>query len=296
MYKLAKKLRPIIGNLKIGKYIENKLIQKSNTMSPPPIFIVGLPRSGSTLLYQLIFNYYNVSFFSNFTSFFFSYPASILLLTKHFHLKSRVKTYESNFGLTKGFFSPSEAGGLYRCWFSETSNISNEHIKKTCNKISDIFERPFVWKNLNLSLEIERLYKIFPNALFIKINRRLEYICQSIYLKSLNSDGIDIKGFEKSNLQKKNNLLIAVIEEAKLFDKKINTLLKQSDMNSITVDYELLCDDYLNVLKTIKEVYSNTGYNLVQKKNFLNISFQSDDKVKLNERRWEMMLEQIYKK
>jgi len=37
----------------------------------PPIFIVGAPRSGSTLLYQLLAYYYNFSYFTNYSSLFY---------------------------------------------------------------------------------------------------------------------------------------------------------------------------------------------------------------------------------
>jgi len=50
---IGKKIQTLLGGLSYGEKCERTLIQKHEHLAFQPIFIIGLPRSGSTLLYQL---------------------------------------------------------------------------------------------------------------------------------------------------------------------------------------------------------------------------------------------------
>lgn len=294
MYKLLKIIQSYVGNIKVGKQLEKKTIQTTKIL-PPPIFVIGLPRSGSTLLYQIISTHFSVSFFSNLLSFFFGYPATIALLTKYFHLHSRIKKYSSNYGVTPGIFSPSEAGAIYRLWFSDDSLISDEYIKNTINKISETLQkRPFVWKNLNLSTKIERLANIFPNAIFIKVDRRLEYVSQSIYLKTKNDDGIHIQGFEKDELKKSDNLLEIVIDRVIDFENQINNQLSKINNRILTISYEKLCLNTVEIIKLIEIEYNKSDFVLKTTKKDFNFNLYPQEKVLLNKEQWNQVLEKIH--
>ena len=79
-----------------------------------PIFIIGVPRSGSTLLYQIIINYFKVIFPNNLIKLI---PDSLYLgfwFTKIFN-KKLLPIFNSNYGDTSkyGLFQPSEFGGMW---------------------------------------------------------------------------------------------------------------------------------------------------------------------------------------
>ena len=53
------------------------LLDTEEKLEYPPIFIIGAPRSGSTLLYQVLTDYFEVGYISNLHAHFFGSPACL---------------------------------------------------------------------------------------------------------------------------------------------------------------------------------------------------------------------------
>jgi len=293
MYELAKKIRPIIGNIKIAQRIEKKIIEKDSSYNLPPIFIIGLPRSGSTLLYQLICNYFYVGYFSNICSLFYGSPVTIMALTKRFHKNLNIKEFISHYGTTKGLFSPSEAGGIYRSWFNETKKITYNQRRKSINKITNMFERPFVWKNLNLSKQVEKLNTIFPDALFIKMERKLEFICQSIYLRIQSHENINIEEFEQIKYTEERNKLNRIINTIIKFDQNLNRDISRLNLNFIAISYEIMCNNPNHVLNQIEQAYLKKGHPLYRRSQEHIEKFLPAERIKLNNIEWRQIKSQL---
>lgn len=288
--RIAKKIRDYFGGASLGRIIEKKYFQKAQH-SYPPIFILGLPRSGTTLLYQLIVTKFKTCYFSNIASVFYSFPVSISYISKPFQKFESTKRFESNYGVTKGLFAPSEAGGIYRYWNNHQPDGKSDFFQNTISNISKEYNCPFVWKNLNLSLQITYLQKIFPNALFIKIDRNLEFVIQSIYEKIKMGDSIDVAGFESIYLNE--NLIENITREALILDSKINKELECDQVNSITIQYDMLFDDLNNVLAKIEAAYALSGFRLI-KRNSTNVSIlETRNEIKLSSDEWNQILKSL---
>lgn len=150
---------------------ENDLDIPDNNNNLSPIFIVGAPRSGSSILWQLIAKYYRIVYISNFMALFPSRMSKIFCLTWQSILNYN-KIKHSQYGYISGLNSPNEAGALMDLWFD---NKLNQHqilsIRNTVARISKMAKSPFVFKNLNNSIRIENILKIFPDAKFIYLKR-----------------------------------------------------------------------------------------------------------------------------
>jgi len=284
--RIAKRARFILGGFQIGRQLEEKIINSKKSYYSPPIFIIGLPRSGSTLLYQLITHHFKVSYFSNLSSFFFSYPATVTFLTLLFHKKFNIKSFQSKFGFTYGIFAPSEAGAIYRYWF-DGSKPRTQLFRQTCNKITDLMKRPFVWKNLNLSYEIDRIYSMYSNALFVLVERDLDYT------RTVDGPGLGIKGLTKNDLMSSSDLLKVVVEHIKKMNDQIYKSLKNDNINLIKVRYSDLCQDYSNQLTLIERLYASNDYFLERKNEFSYLHFKIEDFQKLTNPEWEYLLHLI---
>ena len=162
-----------------------------------PIFIIGAPRTGSTLLLQLLLNCYHFSYISNIASFFHSCPSTVTFLAQRILGKYGNKDLKSEYGYVSGLKAPSEAGPLMDCWFGkdltriDVSYRNIDLVKQSMSAISHSMGGPFLFKSMKLSLKIEDLAEIFPKALFANIKRDPIYTAQSIILtrrKLLNSD------------------------------------------------------------------------------------------------------------
>ena len=156
----------------LNKY-EQFLVKKAtaaNTKEVIPCFIIGAPRTGSTLLFQLLLNYYSFSYISNLTSFFYTCPSTITVLSRHMLSKYQNRNLISKYGYIGGFAAPSEAGPLMDYWFGNdltTINVPEKHIdfvRNSISAISSVMGGPGLFKNMKLSLKIEPLEKMFPQG------------------------------------------------------------------------------------------------------------------------------------
>jgi len=169
---------------------QNKRYSKVKT-SISPVFIVGAPRTGSTLLYQLLTQYFNTSYFDNLIHlarenvlFGFWLSNKIFKCRPHNSFKSKHGNT-----LKEGLHAPSEAGQIWLRWLPKHDNyfnikdVSNENIEFIRNNISYVlnkFNKPLVIKNNYNGLRIPLLKEINSNSKIIFIKRDPFFTAQSI--------------------------------------------------------------------------------------------------------------------
>ena len=138
------------------------------------IFILGSPRTGSTLIYQIMINFYNLFYFTNLTNnYFYKYPFIGSVLSVPF-IKS-VK-YESDHGKTKGLFGPSEGSYIFKNWFAVGNKMlpdKKNHMVNMFRNIQRFIKRPIIIKNAWNCFRIPALAELLPNAMFIWIRRNI---------------------------------------------------------------------------------------------------------------------------
>jgi len=178
-------LSPII------KFWENKKIKKyaSMPLKHQPIFIIGAPRTGSTILYQTITNQLDVLYIDNlickfYRNLFFGFCLSDKLFKQKAH-----NSFDSDHGNTKGLHAPSECGGFWYRWFPsdrhfiDYNDITDAMMSEIRNEIIAIinyFDKPLVFNNNNMALRIRLLRQIFPGAKFIIADREPLFVSQSL--------------------------------------------------------------------------------------------------------------------
>lgn len=157
--------------------------------STMPIFIIGPPRSGTTLLYQVMINSLDVAYFNNLSAAFAEAPAVGFWLSERFGRQVQ-HDYQSSFGRTSGWWGPHEAGRFWYRWFPSgmhvfvpSSELPAESVKELRREIQGIVSitgRQPVFKNTYNSVRVGPLAKAFPNAVFIQMLRDPVDIAQSI--------------------------------------------------------------------------------------------------------------------
>ncbi len=167
-----------------------------------PVFIIGAPRTGSTILYQVITNELDVLYIDNLAcslhrNIFFG----VWLSRKIFKSKPHNNFMAEHGNTSKyGAHAPSECGSFWYRWmpkdrhFVDEGDISDKAIREIRQEITSIInyhDKPLVFKNLNAALRMRVLSKIFPKAKFIWIKRDPLYVSQSI-LKAREKVNVDI--------------------------------------------------------------------------------------------------------
>lgn len=160
----------------------------------PILFVVGAPRSGHTLLSQVLHSSGGFATPSNFVSRFWlaPYVAAMIERTLMTGQKEHLSNFQSSYGKTAGLSEPHEFGHFLRRWlpFRETHKAEIEKIPeekaaefaREAAALEQAYGRILFLRNIVYGLNIQLLRHVFPRALFVVCRRNTLYQAQSILL------------------------------------------------------------------------------------------------------------------
>ena len=144
-----------------------------------PVFIVGAPRCGSTLLSQVLVQTLDVGYFTNLHAQFYGSPAMIQQIIQQ--TRHRVDfDFNSEHGKTRGWFAPSENGEYwYRFFRRSPAYVGANDIdprmgrafRRSIQRFTNVCGRPIILKNLYAALRLEVLQTYLPEAKYIVLHR-----------------------------------------------------------------------------------------------------------------------------
>jgi Sulfotransferase family len=166
------------------QWIEHVLVRRVLRATPhlhAPVFVIGAPRSGSTLICKVLIDQYRFAYISNLSSYFFRTLCLGIWLAQRLRLAAPRQGYHSSYGVTEGWSSPNEAGCFWYRWFpagmkiyvpdGELSAAARDEIRREIHAASALFGAPMIFKNLYNSMRIGPLLECFPEASFIVCER-----------------------------------------------------------------------------------------------------------------------------
>jgi len=241
-----------------------------NSEQIPIIFIVGIPRSGTTLLSQLIARYLPVGYINNITARFWMRPSVGIRLTKALYLddfgRSNI-TFKSDLGKTTNPEDPHEFGYFWSHWLNlkdyPTHNLPTDALvdKKGLKEvleneiISNIGMPAVVFKNLICGFQAELLTELHPNSIFVHVKRNLYDSVASLLeaRKKLFGNYTTFFSLKPSTYPFIQNLSPEEEVTKQLLDceNEIVLELSKQSVNEISLYYEDVCKDPLLILKTI---------------------------------------------
>lgn len=280
LYNYQNKFLGLLINIfqkKIAKDESKVITNLQFTSTYSPIFIVGSPRTGSTILFEKLTNELDVLYPNNlswkfYKNFFFSF-----LLSKKLYNDKAHNCFDSDHGGTLGcgWNAPSECGTFWRKWididnknFYDKNDLSKEQkneIKQDILNVINYFDKPILFKNLVNGQMIRLLLDIFPNAKFIFVKRDMLLTAQSI-LKAKRKNGMQdntywsIKPKNYQELKQIKNPYEQIIKQIYCIEKQIiddSKLLSKE--NFLIVNYENLEDDLVKA-KDFLNVKSRKNY------------------------------------
>lgn len=169
-------------------------------MNVSPVFIVGPPRSGTTLAYQLVSQQFDLAYFNHFMDILYGMPNTVSRISKLLPAYHDFD-YTSSYGRISGILSPTEHPGFwYWCGLlrPDSSHLTEEDslaqsqidmIRSIINSITAIRDKQYIFKCLYLTYNIRLLAKILPSSGFIVLDRDPFTVSKSLYLaRSRNTD------------------------------------------------------------------------------------------------------------
>jgi hypothetical protein len=260
--------------------LETQLVSGYTKPQYPTIFICGPPRSGTTLLMQLVIACFKVGYVNNLMARFWKVPYIGAVLAHELRRRQSPRSPEfvSELGTTYGYEGPHEFGFFWQKWFpyNETHQTSEEDLQKQdTNRLlqelaamESIFDAPLAFKNgIVLSLNIPTLATLFPKAVFLVCQREPVYIAQSILQARIKAHGDkktwwSVKPQEYTWLK---NLpyLEQIAGQVYYTEKRIQESLSNLEAHRfIKLDYREICKNPVQQMERIQTLFEKAGYQL----------------------------------
>lgn len=156
----------------------------------PSVFILGLPRSGTTLLYQILANSLDVAWPTNLMARFWGAPAVGMRLSRVLGLFDQPVELRSEHGVTNGAHSPHEFGYFWLNWlrYDDVLHKGDLHermidwkgLTRKLRSICAQAGKPVLYKNLLYAYHLEAFARATPESLFVLCQREPADVAVSI--------------------------------------------------------------------------------------------------------------------
>ena len=167
-----------------GMTVERMLLLNDWQTDQPQVFILGLPRSGTTLVYQYLAHRLDVAYFTHGDGIYHAFPLTAALLAGRGGYES---DFASDYGKSTGRAAPHEAGGFWNRslgaedYIESVSPAIQRRLYRTVAGLQVLSGgKPFVNKNVKHLLRLPVLSRIFPHAHFLVVERSLHDTALSI--------------------------------------------------------------------------------------------------------------------
>jgi|GEM_PF-2449890 len=174
------------------KYLFGDTKMVKNKGNVPLVFIVGVPRSGTTAIYQYLCSVPGTNYIDNVMHLFYWNLGLGKRISKVLFRDVPNETLKSKHGKTwmYSWHGPSECTPFWNQFFDNSTTHSmvnrtldknsGRHLKESVKMLAASGDGPLVIKNLGLSLKVEVLNELFPDALFIYVQRDMQDVKRSV--------------------------------------------------------------------------------------------------------------------
>tara|TARA_Y100000588_G_scaffold165130_1_gene179218 strand:+ start:1395 stop:2345 length:951 start_codon:yes stop_codon:yes gene_type:complete len=259
--------------------------------SSPPVFIIGPPRSGTTVLYQLLCKHFNFGYTNNFVADWYNIPITATRLYNIFSSQTSSIELTSNYGKSSNLYGPNEFGKFWYRWFSKTHELKDNYplienkLRLEIAGLTKIHQKPMLFKNVINSMRINVLSQIFDNSIFIVLNRENLDIAQSILNARIELYNNKNHSWSVITSALQTNPEIPyykqIVHQIRGVTSNINLARKNiGDNKFIFVDYKELCNNTDQVLKSIHSQLNTRGIRVDAYNNYPNkLNYSTGKKV-----------------
>ena len=252
---------------------------KISTLRWPPVFIIGVPRSGTTFLSQLLLANFEFAYFPNIANRFYMCPLYATRVTKLL-LKPYNSKFRSKYGFESGAMAPSEAGNIWNRWFPHENRegynytpvdyLTRSQIQQCYHVVAhqeSIFRAPFLNKNVKMSVRLPALQRIFPHVKLIFIERDPLQSALSILTRrrQLKKDWWSVQPREIEELKNYKELEQVAGQVYYTHQNIIDDSRQIGEESFLTVNFDALCQNPQEQLGLVEAFLKHAGIPTMKK-------------------------------
>ncbi|MGN6377948.1 MAG: sulfotransferase [Gaiellales bacterium] len=235
-----------------------------------PLFIVGAPRCGSTLVYQLVVARFDVGYLTNLHCSLNGSPALVERIVGG--RTGRHVGFESVHGTVPGRLAPSECGPYWYRFFrtrpqavagAEADPQRMARLRRSVAAFGAASGRPLVFKNLINSLRLEPLRQALPEALFVLVTRDQAANARSLLVSRKRRFGTYDAWWsaEPRDIGRLRELPPAaqVVEQVRAVNAAVAHERDRAPERFCQLRYEQVCDDPRGALETVSRFAAGQG-------------------------------------
>jgi len=243
----------------------------------PPVFLIGAPRCGSTLLYQVMVEHFDLGYLSNFHCLFYGAPslAERLFRPARWRMPSG---FQSQHGKVSGRSAPSECGEFWYRFFrrrpqfvplDEAGEKSMRHLRAAVRALVDAAGKPVLFKNLPCALRLGPIIHALPESLFIVVQRDWLETAHSVLeaRKKLFGNYEEWFSVEPPEVEalKKRPIHEQAVEQIRSVHALIDEARDKVDSRQfIDIDYGELCKDTYTALERLAGFFEANGLDVAR--------------------------------
>lgn len=270
----------------------------------PPVFVLGAPRSGSTLAAQVITDALDLGFISNCHCQWYGAP---IIAEKLFHpIANRPNSdYRSRLGVTKGRHAPAECGEWWYRFFrrkppyirlADVDPKKMREFRRSVVLLTNSIDRSILFKNLYASLRIQAIAHYLPESLFIVIHRDEVDNGHSLL------EGRDRVFGNYETWWSMEPPELEVLKRLPVHEQVIEQIRHtyitiDSDMKLAKIDrkrrmdftYEDFCDNPASLVESVRSFLKQNGYQVKRRNIVLPESFVRRQEVRIDEKLYEAL-------
>ena len=227
--------------------------------------IVGLPRSGTTLIYELIVQYFEVGFLTRLYGYAYGAPNLTTRIVAN-KIRDPNAQYSSNYGRIPGRYAPAENSAFWDRWvpehpalghftpadFVETSSIAEA--TETLASMSAITRRPYAFKNVYMTLALPAFQRLLPRAKVIVVQRDLESVVASVYKgRKTRATWWSIRPPFAADVYSRNTFEQTVFQCVRSQQILERMLAPMASSQYLIADYESICEAPQDFLREVSE-------------------------------------------
>ena len=224
---------------------EESLLSAAQPSHHPVVLIVGAPRSGTTLLHQLLVSHTDTSFFTNRNALFSRAPLAAARRFDRFPGSAPLSSY---YGLSAGNDAPNDAFHIWNRWLGQDRyqprpNGSAAPAARFFDAWRTVHDKPLVSKNNRNTAAMDWLAASIPGVRFVALRRDPLFVAQSLIEARRQVQGSDERKWGLASVDGQDP-----VDDVTAQVMAVGDMLDASPPGTIDVQYEKLISDPANTL------------------------------------------------